>query len=95
MSQPQVVSQWWVYIVECRDGSLYTGTALDVIRRVALHNAGKGAKYTRARGPVKLVYREASPNRSQACQREFALKQLTHHQKKSLILASLDQTEAL
>ena len=50
---------YWVYMLRCRDGSLYTGSTTDVERRCALHNAGKGAKYTRSHGPVEVVYREA------------------------------------
>ena len=48
---------WWVYILECRDGTLYTGCTDDIPRRLAMHNAGKGAKYTRGRGPLTLLYR--------------------------------------
>ena len=51
---------WWVYILRCADGTLYTGATNDLDRRLAAHNAGRGAKYTRARRPVALVYREAA-----------------------------------
>ena len=61
-----------VYVVRCRDGTLYTGVTNDLERRVAAHNAGRGARYTRARGPVALVYREPAPNRG-AAQRRFAI----------------------
>ncbi|MFR4201505.1 MAG: GIY-YIG nuclease family protein [Flavonifractor plautii] len=54
---------WWVYILRCGDGTLYTGTAADVERRLAAHRRGRGAKYTRGRGPLAVVYREACPDR--------------------------------
>lgn len=76
---------WWVYMVRCVDGSLYTGTARDVDQRVAVHNQGKGAKYTRARLPVVLVYTEAHASRSIACQREAALKKLPRSSKLFLV----------
>jgi len=60
------MSQWHVYMVQCIDGSLYTGIATDVNRRVAEHNAGQGARYTRGRGPVTLVYSEAVEGRPAA-----------------------------
>lgn len=77
---------WYVYIVRCRDGTLYTGSTCDVDRRVAVHNSGKGAKYTRSRLPVSPVYREACPDKSAALQREIAIKRLTRLQKEALIL---------
>ena len=79
------MSQWHVYIVRCADGSLYTGIAKDVQRRVSEHNAGQGAKYTRGRRPVALVYREAAEDRGAAQRREHAIKQLRSAQKRSLI----------
>lgn len=75
----------WVYIVRCRDGSLYTGYATDPIRRVAEHNDGDGAKYTRGRTPVRLVYCEAFDSRSTALQREYEIKQLNRDEKSALI----------
>ena len=75
----------WVYILRCADGTFYTGVAADVEKRVALHNAGLGAKYTRGRGPVQPVYRELCPDRSAALRREAAIKKLTHSQKLRLI----------
>lgn len=66
---------WFVYIVECNDGSLYTGITTDVERRVSEHNAGVGAKYTRVRTPVRLVYEEEASDRSSASKREWAIKQ--------------------
>ena len=77
---------WYVYIVRCRDGTLYTGSTCDVDRRVAVHNSGKGAKYTISRLPVSPVYREACPDKSAALRREISIKQLTKLQKEALIL---------
>ena len=67
---------YWVYILRCADGTLYTGITNDLPRRLAAHNAGRGAKYTRGRGPVELVYREACPDKSAALRRERAVKAL-------------------
>ncbi len=72
------------YMVKCSNGSFYTGWTTDPGRRVREHNAGRGARYTRINGPVKLVYVEKHPDRSAAQRREYALKQLTHAQKKAL-----------
>ena len=79
------MAQWYVYMVRCADGSLYTGIAKDVERRVAQHNAGEGAKYTRGRRPVALVYREAVKDRPAALRREYAIKQLRASGKRALI----------
>ena len=78
-------SAWFVYIVRCADRTLYTGVALDVRARVQVHNQGKGARYTRARTPVKLVYREPAPSRSAALKREYAIKQMRAENKRRLI----------
>ena len=78
---------WWVYILECRDGTLYTGCTDDIPRRLAMHNAGKGAKYTRGRGPLILRYREETPDRAAALRREAAVKRLTRVEKIRLIAA--------
>ncbi len=76
---------WSVYMVECADGTLYTGISTDVSARLAAHNAGRGAKYTRGRTPVRLVYQEAVASRSAALARERALKRLTAAAKRALI----------
>ena len=76
---------WDVYMVRCSDGSLYTGITKDVKSRVSLHNAGRGAKYTRARRPVELVYRETVGDRGAAMRREYAIKRLRPIAKKKLI----------
>lgn len=79
------MTQWYVYMVECADGTLYTGVATDVTARVATHNAGKGAKYTRGRLPVILVYRESVGERGAALRREFEIKRLRAADKRRLI----------
>ena len=76
---------WWVYMLRCGDGSLYTGTAADVDRRLAVHQSGKGAKYTRGRGPLTLLYREECGTHSQALKREAAVKRLPRQEKEALI----------
>jgi putative endonuclease len=74
-----------VYIVECADQTLYTGWTTDIERRLKLHNAGQGAKYTRSRAPVRLVYLEQQPDPSSARRREWEIKQLRRAQKLELI----------
>ena len=76
---------WNVYIVRCADQTLYTGIATDLSRRLAQHNAGKGAAYTRARRPVVLVHREAAPDRGAALRREAAIKRLPAAAKRALV----------
>ena len=78
---------WWVYILRCGDGTLYTGIAVDVAARLAQHQAGKGARYTRGRGPVELVYQEAAGNRSSASRREAAIKRIPRRDKLLLVAA--------
>ena len=75
-----------MYVVKCVDGTLYTGYSPDVEARVAAHNAGKGAKYTRGRGPLQIVYRERCLDHGTALRREYAVKQLTREEKERLIL---------
>lgn len=75
----------YVYMVRCADDSLYTGYALDPAKRAAVHNTGKGAKYTRSRLPVVLVYTEEYQTEHEARCRECALKKLTHAEKEALI----------
>lgn len=76
---------WFVYMVECRDGSLYTGITNDLERRVHQHNEGTASRYTRSRRPVVLRYREPCDGRSQALIREFSLKLMTPAQKRELV----------
>lgn len=78
----------YTYILECADGTLYTGWTNDLDKRLAAHNSGKGGKYTRARLPVMLVYRESHETKEAAMQREWAIKQLTRAQKLALIRTS-------
>lgn len=78
-----------VYIVCCADRTFYIGTAKDVKERVAVHNAGKGAKYTRPRLPVRVVWSEGPMSLTRALQREYQLKQLTRPQKQALIRGKL------
>ncbi|ADQ65664.1 endonuclease containing a uri domain [Halogeometricum borinquense DSM 11551] len=75
----------YVYVLRCSDDSLYTGYTTDVDRRVAEHDAGEGAKYTRGRTPVELVHTEAFDSRSTAMSREYEIKQLSRRQKERLI----------
>ena len=78
--------EWWVYIVVCSDGSMYTGITKDRERRIIEHNdSKKGAKYTRNRRPVNLVYSEILPDRSSASKREYYIKKLSRTEKLKLI----------
>ena len=72
---------WYVYMLRCGDGSLYTGCTDNVERRLAVHQSGKGAKYTRSRLPVTLAYREELPDKSAALRREAAIKRLSRAEK--------------
>jgi putative endonuclease len=78
-------ADWQVYILKCADGSLYTGITTDIEQRLTAHNAGKGAKYTRGRLPVKLLYAEPADNRATASQREAAIKKMNRAAKLRLI----------
>ena len=75
----------WVYVLECSDSSFYTGYTTDVERRVAEHDAGEGAKYTRGRTPVELVHTEQFDTRSAAMSREHEIKQLRRREKERLV----------
>ena len=74
-------STWYLYILRCGDGTLYTGITTDVEKRLEAHRAGKGAKYTRGRSPLTLAYREKCGTHSDALKRELAVKKLTRIQK--------------
>ena len=78
-------SVWYLYILRCRDGSLYTGITTDVEKRFAAHSEGKGAKYTRGRGPLELAYREECGDHSTALKREVEIKKLSREEKEKLI----------
>ncbi len=82
------MSEYCVYILRCGDGTLYTGCTNDLPRRLTTHQRGKGAKYTRARLPVELVYRESAADKSAALRREAAIKALTRAEKLALIRAA-------
>lgn len=81
------MADWTVYMLRCADGSLYTGIARDAAARIVAHNAGRGAKYTKARRPVALVWSEPATCRSSASKREYAIKQLRRTDKLALIRA--------
>ena len=76
---------WYLYILRCGDGSLYTGITTDVEKRLEAHKSGKGAKYTRGRGPLKLVYSEACGDHSAALKRELEIKRLPREEKLKLL----------
>ena len=76
---------WYLYILACGDGTLYTGITDDVQRRLKAHSQGKGAKYTRGRGPLELVHQESCGSHSDALKREIEVKRLTRAQKTELI----------
>lgn len=76
---------FYVYIVQCSDGSYYTGWTPDIARRLDRHNKGIGAKYTASRRPVRLVYAEVAADRSAALRREYAIKQYSRGEKRTLI----------
>ena len=79
---------WYLYILRCGDDSLYTGITTDVDKRLEAHRSGKGAKYTRGRGPLALVYREECGSHSDALRRELEIKKLPREEKRKLITAA-------
>lgn len=81
------MSDWFVYMLRCADDSFYTGVAMDLSRRLNEHNNSNqlGAKYTRSRRPVTLVYQESCDNRAHACRREYEIKQLTRREKIAML----------
>lgn len=87
MSTSGSTREWQVYILKCGDGSLYTGITRDLLERILTHNQGTGAKYTRGRLPVRLVYAEAVEDRPTALRRELAIKKLSRERKLRLINA--------
>lgn len=80
-----MANTWKLYILRCGDGTLYTGITTDVEKRLEAHRTGKGAKYTRGRGPLELVYREECGDHSVALKRELEIKKLPREEKKKLI----------
>jgi len=81
------VKRWFVYLLRCGDGSIYTGITTDPVSRVRVHNAGRGARYTRGRLPVLLVHVEPAADRSAALRREASIKRLSRSGKKRLLAA--------
>lgn len=79
---------FYCYMVECQDGSFYTGWTVDPVRREKQHNAGRGAKYTRLHRPVRLVYIEEQSDRSAAMKRELVIKKMSHEQKRKMAFNS-------
>ncbi|HKZ44582.1 MAG TPA: GIY-YIG nuclease family protein [Anaerolineales bacterium] len=84
---------YFCYILECSDGTFYTGWTTDPLRRTKTHNAGRGARYTRTRVPVLLVYTEELPDRAAAMKREIKIKKLDHARKQKLIQDQLENSE--
>jgi predicted GIY-YIG superfamily endonuclease len=82
---PSPAPRWLVYLLRCRDGSLYTGITNDLAKRLETHAAGKASRYTRSRLPVTLAYAERQPDRSQALRREAAIKKLPRADKEQLV----------
>ncbi len=84
---PDSKSIWWLYVLACRDGTLYTGVTTDVARRFKQHVAGKASRYTRSRLPVTLIHQERCADRSSALKKEHALKSLPRAQKEEYLKA--------
>lgn len=90
MKEGQVMGEckrkkYYAYILECKDGTFYTGYTTDIEKRVKRHNEGKGGKYTRGRRPVTLKYFECFSEKNEACKREYAIKQLSRQEKIKII----------
>ena len=83
---------WKLYILRCADNTLYTGITTDVEKRLKAHSSGKGAKYTRGRGPLELVYREECGDHSAALKRELEIKALTREEKELLIKGATEES---
>lgn len=79
-------ANWYLYILRCKDGTLYTGITTDIFRRLEEHRSGRGAKYTRGRGPLELVYEENCGSHSDALKRELEIKSISRREKEQLIL---------
>lgn len=76
---------WYLYVLRCGDGTLYTGITTNIEKRLAAHRAGKGAKYTRGRAPLELIYRELCGSHSDALKKEYRFKQLPRAEKERII----------
>lgn len=86
---------WYLYILRCKDGTLYTGITTHVEKRLEAHRSGKGAKYTRGRSPLELVYRETCGSHSEALKRERKVKSLTREAKEKLLESEENQEKTL
>jgi len=84
----KAIPRWWVYILRCADGKLYTGITTDLARRLSQHDAGRASKFTRVRRPVEMVYNRSIRGQSAALKREAAIKSLTRREKEKLIASS-------
>lgn len=91
-TMPATESEWFVYILSCADDTLYAGVTTDAEARLAKHNEGIGAKYTRTRRPVELVYLESASDRSAALKREHAIKRMSADEKRRLIAGAVCDT---
>jgi putative endonuclease len=80
--------QWFCYVLECADGTLYTGITRSLDRRLSTHNRGRASRYTRGRRPVRLVYAEPHPDRSSASRREIDVKKMSRTKKRALLVGS-------
>ena len=89
------MSWWYVYVARCADDSLYCGIATDVPARIAAHDAGKGARYTRGRGPLAVVLTRRCRTKGGALRVEYAFKQLTRAEKQALVIAPRERFDAL
>ena len=85
----KIAEEWFVYILQCKDGTLYTGITNDLARRFKMHNDGKASRYTRTRRPVELLYHEPCESRTQALVRECVVKAFPRKKKEELIAAAL------
>jgi predicted GIY-YIG superfamily endonuclease len=90
----RLATMWFVYIVRCRDRTLYTGVTTDADKRVAEHNRGRGARYTRSRLPVELVHLEAAADRATALRREREIKRMPSAAKRRMISGAVDGEDA-
>ena len=84
-SSPSPTEEWFLYILQCHDGSFYTGITKDIERRVKMHNAGRASRFTQVRRPVKIIYQETLFSRSQALVRECRVKALSRRAKEALV----------
>lgn len=85
LGQNQMKEEWFLYILQCQDGSFYTGVTNDLQRRLKMHNDGRASRYTRSRRPVKLLYQEVYASRAQVLVREYAIKALSREKKEELV----------